>query len=508
MEKTPKSKEGWNSIQWITAEIYVRKLQNRIYSASLKGDTKKVRYLQNIIINSYHSKLVAIRSVTQDNQGKKTAGIDGIKLLNPHQRFDYVAKVVICGSASPFRRVWTPKLEKTEMRPLGISTMKDLINQALFKLALEPEWEAKFEPNSYGFRPGRGCHDAIKQIYLAISKKPKYVLDANIKNCFDKINHSKLLDKVGFSKGKFHSQIKAWLKSGVIDAEVFTKTEIGTPQGGVISPLLANIALHGMENMLKDLMLTIPLRTPSGASMGRSDKQRSLSVIRYADDFIVMHYDKKVVLKCREAIQIWFNDIGLELSEEKTRITHTLELTEEEKIEFMVNKPGFDFLGFSILQFRSKYKHSQINGISTRITPSNNKCKEHQEKLALVLRQSVNISQELLIKKLNPIIAGWSRYFGLSDGVTFHTLKKMDYLLYLKLRRWAKRRTKSAAAGKIKYWVRYPRCSFETSDGLKLVSHTEYFRSIKEYVKVFGEKSPFDGNDIYWASRLGKNLLM
>lgn len=508
MEKTPKSKEGWNSIQWITAEIYVRKLQNRIYSASLKGDTKKVRYLQNIIINSYHSKLMAIRRVIQDNQGKKTAGVDGIQLLNPHQRFDYVAKVGICGSASPLRRVWIPKPGKTETRPLGIPTMKDRMNQVLFKLALEPEWEAKFEPNSYGFRPGRGCHDAIKQIYLDISKKPKYVLDADIKKCFDKINHSKLLDKVAFSKGKFHSQIKAWLKSGVIDAEVFTKIETGTPQGGVISPLLTNIALHGMENMLKDLMLTIPLRTPSGVSMGRRDKQRSLSVIRYADDFIVMHYDKEVVLKCREAIQIWLNEIGLELSEEKTRITHTLELTEEEKIEFMVNKPGFDFLGFNILQFRSKYKHGQINGIATRITPSNNKCKEHQEKLALVLRQNVNLSQELLIKKLNPIIAGWSRYFGLSDAVTFHTLQKMDYLLYLKLRRWAKRRTKSAAAGTRKYWVRYPRWSFETSDGLKLVSHTEYSRSIKEYVKVFGEKSPFDGNDSYWASRLGKNSLM
>jgi len=508
MEKTPNSKEGWNSIKWVTAEIYVRKLQNRIYSASLKGETKKVRYLQNTMISSYHSKLVAIRRVTQDNQGKKTAGVDGIKILTPQQRFDYVTKVGIRGSASPLRRVWIPKPGKTEKRPLGIPTMKDRINQALFKQALEPEWEAKFEPNSYGFRPGRGCHDAIKQIYLAINKKPKYVLDADIKKCFEKINHSKLLEKVAFSKGKFHSQIKAWLESGVIDAEVFTETEAGTPQGGVISPLLANIALHGMENMLKDLMLNIPLRTPSGASMGKRDKLRSLSVIRYADDFVVMHYDKGVILKCRDAIQIWLKDIGLELSEEKTRITHTLELTEEDKIEFMVNKPGFDFLGFSILQFRSKYKYGQINGVATRITPSKNKYIKYQEKLALVLRQSINLSQELLIKKLNPIIVGWSRYFGLSDATTFGTLQKMDHLLYLKLRRWAKRRTKSASAGTRKYWVHYPKWSFETSDGAKLATHTQYARNIKDYVKVIGERSPFDGNDIYWASRLGKNPLM
>lgn len=508
MEKTPKSKEGWNSVEWATTETYVRKLQERIYSASLKGDTQKVRKLQHIMVNSHHAKLLATRRVTQDNQGKKTAGVDGVKKLNPQQRFDYVTKVGIRGFGSPLRRVWIPKPGKTEKRPLGIPTMEDRINQALFKLALEPEWEAKFEPNSYGFRPGRGCHDAIKQIYLSINKKPKYVLDADIRKCFDQIDHSKLLKKLGFGKGTFHQQIKAWLESGVVDNEIFTETEAGTPQGGVISPLLANIALHGMEMMLKDTVASIPLRTPSGTSMGKRDKQRSLSVIRYADDFVVMHYDRNVILKCQEAIQAWLKDIGLELSEEKTRITHTLELSEADKIEFKVEKPGFDFLGFNILQFRSQYKYGQIDGIVTRIVPSNSKCKKHQEKLAMVIRQSVNLSQELLIKKLNPIIVGWSRYFGLSDATTFKNLQKMDYLLYLKLRRWAKRRTKSAATGSKKYWKQYPRWSFETSEGLKLASHVSYARSIKEYVKVIGESSPFDGKDIYWASRLGNNPLM
>lgn len=285
MVKTPKSKEGWNSIQWATVNEYVRKLQKRIYLASKEGKIKTIRNLQNRLVTSYNAKLVAIRRVTQDNKGKKTAGVDGIKLLKPQQRFEYVKKNMICGKASPLRRVWIPKPGKKEKRPLGIPTMTDRINQALLKLALEPEWEAKFEPNSYGFRPGRGCHDAIKQIYLSINKKPKYVLDADISKCFDKIDHSKLLEKIGFCKGKFHRQIKAWLASGIIDQEVFQETETGTPQGGVISPLLANIALHGMETMLKDLMKSIPLRTPKGTSMGTRDKQRSLSIIRYADDF-------------------------------------------------------------------------------------------------------------------------------------------------------------------------------------------------------------------------------
>lgn len=505
MVKTPKSKEGWNAIQWETVEGYVRKLQKRIYLASKEGKTKTVRNLQNILVNSYNAKLVATRKVTQDNKGRKTAGVDGIQMLKPHQRFDYVKKIKICGKASPLRRVWIPKPGKAEKRPLGIPTMTDRINQALFKLALEPEWEAKFEPNSYGFRPGRGCHDAIKQIYLSINKKPKYVLDAHIRKCCDKIDHSKLLEKVGFGKGKFHKQIKAWLASGVIDQDVFQDTEAGTPQGGVISPLLANIALHGMETMLKDLIKSIPLKTPNGTSMGTRDKQRSLSVIRYADDFVVMHYDKKVVLKCKEAIQAWLKEIGLELSEEKTRITHTLELKEEEKVEFQVSKPGFDFLGFTIRQFRAKYAKGQINGINTIIVPSAKKCKAHQEKMALIIRSSTILNQELLIKTLNPIIIGWSRYFGLSDAINQKVLQKMDFLLYLKLRRWAKRKTRSASLGMSKYWKSHPHWSFETKEGMKLAKHSDYARSIKDFEKVIGEYSPFNNNEVYWASRTGNH---
>jgi RNA-directed DNA polymerase len=509
MVKTPKSKEGWNAIQWVTVEGYVRKLQQRIYLASKEGNTKLVRNLQNRLVNSYNAKLVATQRVTQDNKGKKTAGVDGVISLKPQQRFNYVTKIKICSKASPLRRVWIPKPGKKEKRPLGIPTMTDRINQALFKLALEPEWEAKFEPNSYGFRPGRGCHDAIKQIYLSINKKPKYVLDADIRKCFDLINHQKLLEKVGFGKGKFHNQIKAWLESGVVNQDVFQETEAGTPQGGVISPLLANIALHGMETMLKDLMKSIPLRTSKGTSIGTRDKQRSLSVIRYADDFVVMHYDKDVVIKCKEAIQIWLKDIGLELSEEKTRITHTLELTEEEKIKFQTSKPGFDFLGFTICQFHAKYTKGQINGVNTIIVPSAKKCKAHQEQLAFTIRRNVNLNQELLIKSLNPIIVGWSRYFGLSDAITQKVLQKMDFLLYLKLRRWAKRKTSSAALGIRKYWKTQPHWSFETNEGMKLTKHSDYARSIKnEYEKVIGEYSPFDKHEIYWASRIGNHPLL
>nr|ALO63171.1 putative reverse transcriptase, intron maturase and HNH endonuclease [Chloromonas perforata] len=510
MNTTPKSKEGWNMVKWSLVAVHVRKLQKRIYLATKAGNVKLVRRLQKTLINSHHAKLLATRRVTQDNSGKKTAGIDGIKLLKPQARIVLASTLKLIGKAQPLRREWIAKPGKLEKRPLGIPTMKDRALQALLKLALEPEWEAKFENNSYGFRPGRKAHDALKQIYLSINKKPKYVLDADIRKCFDRIDHSKLLHKLAFQRGVIRRQLKAWLKSGVVDQNVFTETEFGTPQGGVISPLLANVALHGMENMLKALMTSIPLRTPKGTSMGTRDKQRSLSVIRYADDFVVMHYDKNVIIKCREAIQEWLAEVGLELSAEKTKVTHTLELTDQEKVEFGVEKPGFDFLGFTVRQFKSKYRTGRLGvDFNTLIIPSHTKCKNYQQKLSLAIRKYNNVDQETLIKKINPIISGWTRYFGVSDAITCNVLQKMDYLLYLKLRRWAKRKTKSAAAGYNKYWRKTEDgVIFATEKGVKLHKHVDYSQSIRDYVKVNGESSPYDGNETYWAARLGTNPLM
>lgn len=216
-----------------------------------------MRRLQKTLLRSWTAKLLATRRVTQDNQGKKTAGVDGIKNLTPKQRLELIHKLNLTGKSKPTRRVWIPKPGKTEKRPLGIPTMLDRALQALAKLALEPEWEAKFEPNSYGFRPGRSCHDAIQAIFDAIKQKSKYVLDADIAQCFDKINHDKLLQKVN-TFPTLSKQIKAWLKSGVIDSRIFERTEYGTPQGGVtLSPLLANIALHGMETLVKEYATTL-----------------------------------------------------------------------------------------------------------------------------------------------------------------------------------------------------------------------------------------------------------
>jgi len=241
----------WEHLPWETIERQVFKLQKRIYQASQRGDVKTVHSLQRLLMKSWSAKCLAVRRVTQDNQGKKTAGVDGVKSLSPVQRLILVRSLKLTPKAKPVRRVWIPKPGTQEKRGLGIPVMYDRALQGLVKLALEPEWEAKFEPNSYGFRPGRSCHDAMTAIWIGINKLDKYVLDADIAKCFDRINHQALLEKLS-TMPKVRHIIKAWLKAGVMEGETLFPTEEGTPQGGVVSPLLANIALHGLETAVRD----------------------------------------------------------------------------------------------------------------------------------------------------------------------------------------------------------------------------------------------------------------
>jgi RNA-directed DNA polymerase len=497
--------EEWNTIDWRKAERVVFKLQKRIYAASRCGDVKKVRRLQKTLMRSWSNKVLAVRRVTQDNQGKKTAGVDGIKSLSPTARLVLVKELKITGKSKPTRRVWIPKPGKDEKRPLGIPTMYDRALQAVVKAALEPEWEALFEPNSYGFRPGRSCHDAIKKIKLCIQQKAKFVLDADIAKCFDRINHEALLQKLKI-KGLVRQQIKAWLKSGVIDEGVFTATSEGTPQGGVISPLLANVALHGLEMRLMEYVETLP--------GPKRENRENLGFIRYADDFVVLHHEKAVVQRCREIISDWLAGIGLELKPEKTRLTHTLypELSED-------GKAGFDFLGHYIRQYPAgKYRSPKtscggILGFKTLITPSEKASRAHQEEVGKIIRKHRSSPQTALIKDLNPVIRGWSSFYKNSDSQTVGELSKQDNLTYLKLRRWALRRCGDSKSS-TKYWttVEGNNWVFATREGnanpFRLLRHSEISCSSTDYVKVKGDKSPFGGDLVYWSSRLGKHPQM
>ncbi len=451
------------------------------------------RKYQRLLTSSYYARVLAVRRVTQDNQGKKTAGVDGIKNLPPMQRFNLVDLLnTRYLKASPTRRVWIPKPGRDEKRPLGIPTMYDRALQALVKLGMEPEWEARFEPNSYGFRPGRSTHDAIDAIHLSIHLKPKYVLDADISKCFDRINHDALLRKMG--QTPYRRLIKQWLIAGVFDNKQFSNTVEGTPQGGVISPLLANIALHGMEERLMDFAKTIDLKRANGSQKGWQCKVKSLTIVRYADDFVILHEDIKVVLQAKTVIQEWLNHVGLELKPEKTKIAHTLE-------EYEGNHPGFDFLGFNIRQYEVK---STKQGYKTLIKPSSKSIKTHYRKLADICDSYKTIPTKALIAKLNPVIRGWANYF--STVVSKEIFGKMDHLLWVRIWRWARRRhpNKSAAWVKEKYFpqVKDTR-NWEFNDGeyiLKLHSDVPIVR----HIKVKANTSPYNGNWTYWGNRIGK----
>jgi RNA-directed DNA polymerase len=435
--------------------------------------------------------------------------VDGVKSLSPAARFELARQLKLTGKSRPTRRVWIPKPGRDEKRPLGIPTMYDRALQAVVKTALEPEWEAVFEPNSYGFRPGRSCHDAIKQVKDCIKHKAKYVLDADIAKCFDRINHEALLQKLNI-KGKVRQQIKAWLESGVIDQGAFTATSEGTPQGGVISPLLANIALHGLENTLKEYAKTINWKKKNGCQHSWQNKTKALSCIRYADDFVVIHESKSVVQRCREIISDWLSGIGLQLKPEKTRLTHTLhaELSED-------GKAGFDFLGHHIQQHPAgKYQSpkdsvGRILGYRTLITPTKEASKVHQKQVGRLIKKHRSSPQWVLIKDLNPVIRGWASYYVNSDIKTVGESSKQDYLTYLKLRKWAKYRCGNIKDGHKKYWTTIGGNNwvFATREGeanpLRLLTHREIACSSNNYVKVKGDKSPFDGDTIYWSTRLG-----
>ncbi|OCQ95941.1 group II intron reverse transcriptase/maturase, partial [Oscillatoriales cyanobacterium USR001] len=474
----------WNQINWRKAERLTFKLQKRIFQASERGDVKAVRKLQKTLIKSWSAKCIAVRRVTQDNQGKNTAGVDGVKTLNPKQRMSLVGKLKLTGKAKPTRRVNIPKPGTTETRPLGIPTINDRALQTLVKLALEPEWEAKFEPNSYGFRPGRSCHDAIGAIFDSVKLKAKYVLDADIAKCFDRIDHKALLSKI-HTYPTMSRQIRAWLKAGYMDGNKLFPTNDGTPQGGVISPLLANIALHGMEERVKQYAETLKGQ--------KAKNSQALSLIRYADDFVIIHEDLNVVKKCQEIIANWLSDMGLELKPSKTKLTHTL-------IEIDGNV-GFEFLGFHVQQHKvGNYRaasngHSKL-GFKTIITPSKAKVKTHLAKIAEVIDTHKTAPQAALISKLNPIIRGWSNYY--STVVSKETFAKVDHLTWEKLRAWARTRGKGNI-NKDKYWrtVGEQNWCFRTEDGVELLTHTS--TPIVRHIKVKGDASPYNGDWIYWS---------
>lgn len=473
MSPSIQTRYEWKHLPWKKIQVKVFKLQRRIYRASQQGNVKLVHRLQRLLIKSWYGRLLAVRRVSQDNRGKRTAGIDGVKLLTPPQRLQLAQTLSQLPRPQPLRRIWIPKPGKTEKRPLSIPVMTDRAAQALLKLALEPEWEAKFEPNVYGFRAGRSCHDAIAAIFNIIRQRPKYVLEGDISGCFDNISHTALLKKTQ-APPFILRQLRGWLKCGVLDG-IFQSTERGTPQGGVASPLLALIALHGLETHLKSI----------------GTHTHPIHAVFYADDFVVFTTKESDLHRIRIATEQWLCGIGLSLHPQKTKHSHTLN-----------GQAGFDFLGFSVRQYLVG-KYASKHGFKTLIKPSKQSQKHHLTQLKKVVSSHSAATQAGLICHLNPVIIGWCQYY--STVVSKATFALMSHHLVGQLLRWAKHRHSKLNSRQIVslYWGvnQGEGWVFQTRDGLKLHRHNE--TPIRRHVKVKANRSPYDGDWLYWGTRLG-----
>ena len=403
----PKDVPDWNAIDWRAHEGNVGRLRQRIFKATREQDWAKVRSLQKMMLRSWSNTLVSVRQVTQRNAGRRTAGIDGEVALSSKARMEMAVRVhrsISSWDPAPVRRVHVLK-PNGKQRPLGIPVIVDRCHQARVRNALEPEWEARFEPKSYGFRPGRSCADAIGVLYLILRGKNKrvWIVDADLSAAFDKIDHDRLLGALGSFPAR--DMIVRWLKAGVIENGGFTPTEEGTPQGGVISPTLMNVALHGLEEAAGVRYQT------TGTHAGETEPG-SPALVRYADDLVVCCHTQRQAQHVKAKLVEWLTPRGLAFNEDKTKIVH---LTE-----------GFDFLGFNLRRYR--------NG-KLLIKPSTAAIRRIRQRLAAEMRALRGSNAMAVIARLTPIIRGWAAYY--RGVVSSRIFSALDTYVWKLTYKWA-----------------------------------------------------------------------
>lgn len=468
----------WHAIDWKSVHNNVRRLQARIVKATQEGKWNKVKALQRLLTHSFSGKAQAVRRVTE-NQGKNTPGVDKVTWNTPQKKLNAIYSLRQRDyHPRPLRRVYILK-RNGQKRPLGIPVMKCRAMQALYLLALDPVAETKADPNSYGFRPQRSTADAIEQCFCVLGKQksPQWILEGDIKSCFDKISHEWLASHIPLEK----ALLKKWLKAGYMEKHVLYPTEEGTPQGGIISPVLANLTLDGLEHLLMEHFPKV--KTGKGALV---------NFARYADDFIVTGRTKELLeQEVKPLIEQFMKERGLHLSQEKTTITHIEE--------------GFDFLGQNIRKYKAGKRYKLL------IKPSNKNVQAHLKKTREIIRKNPALPAGKLILLLNPIIRGWAQYH--QHVVSKEIFNSVDDAIYRRIRKWIERRH----PGKSKEWI--AKKYFKSIGGNNWVFYgevegREYYLAetahvpIKRYVKVKGEANPYDPAwESYYEKRLDVKMV-
>jgi RNA-directed DNA polymerase len=453
----------WDHANWSHIEAEVKRLQMRIAKAVQESRWGKVKALQRLLTRSHGGKMLAVKRVTE-NRGKRTPGVDGKIWSSPAARWNGMLSLRHRDyRAMPLRRVYIPK-SNGKKRPLGIPCMRCRAMQALWKLALEPVAETLADANSYGFRPERSTADAIEQCFIVLARRasPEWILEGDIRGCFDNFSHSWFLENVPMDK----EVLRKWLRAGYIDEGTLFESQAGTPQGGVISPVIANMALDGLEAAVHASVDTSTLER----------RKARLNVVRYADDFVVTGVSKDVLeSRVLPAVRQFMAARGLELSEEKTRITNIA--------------AGFDFLGQNVRKYDGKLL----------IKPANKSIKSLLNKVRGIIKENASATQEALIRQLNPVIRGWAQYH--RHVVSKAVFSSIDSHIWQRLWKWAKRRhpKKGARWVRQRYFRRdgYRSWDFATEGstegdtcGLQLFRAATV--AIQRHVKIRGLANPFD----------------